>query len=445
MLNLFLPDFFARSQLESILEILMSSGAAFHAVLRWLNMASFVVIPLAVFNKSKYFEKVASYFCLPVAIVNFALTYQYIIYYGIQVLPDGSGLQTLPFLSDSFKSFLISEGFRLVFTGIICLSQLIALSFLTYKNFKSLRLKKREVLNFILVLVGSVYISMPIYALQNFFGHGTLIISNFSVLHFVWMIAIAGIIVGFYFVFKNKSYDAKYHFLLALAWALMLQYSQVYTASGSLGVDSFPLQLCNLGSYLALIMLITKNEKLFHFTLIVNVVGAIIALMVLDIGSGKIFHIWTVHYIVAHTKVMIIPILALVLKIFKPVDKKMIKNFGVGFSWYFLVVFLLGTVSGVFYRIFADPSLPIGEETPMQRFFYFNDLYMFDKTVANDLVGFTDPLFDIGKISVGALEIYPLAVIFVYAVFMSLCLGVAFFIYWLTRNQRKGSIESLKI
>lgn len=445
MLNYFLPDFFVRSHLETTVEKLRNSGAASHAILRWLNMASFVVIPLAVFQKNRYFEKIATLFCLPVAIVNFAFTYKYISYYTTQVLPDGSGLQTVPFFTDSFKAFLINDAFRLVFIGIICLSQLIALSFLTYKNYKKLRIEKSEILTFILILLGSVYISLPTYATQYLFGWGSLKISSFSALHFVWIFAIVGIIVGFYFLFRKKSYDAKHHFLIALAWALMMQYSQVYTASGSLGIDTIPLQLCNLGAYLALIMLITKNEKLFHFTLIVNVVGALIAIMMLDIGEGQIFRIWTVHYIVAHTKVLVIPILALVLKIFKPIDKKMLKNFSVGFSLYFLVILVLGTVSGIFYRTYADPNplLPSWYETPIQRFFYFNDLYMFDKGVASDLVGFTDPLFEIGKIKIGAFEMYPLAIVFVYFVFMALCLGIAFFIYWLTRNRRKNEINLL--
>lgn len=446
MLNNFLPDFFVRSQRESTLAKLEGTDAAFHAVLRWLNSASFIVIPLAVFQKSKYFEKIATYFCLPVAIVNFACTYQYINYYITPVLPDGSGLQTLPFASESFKNFLVNEGFRLVFIGIICLSQLIALSFITFKNLKNLKLAKNDALPFALILLGSIYIALPTYATQYLFGWGSLKISSFSALHFVWIFAIVGIIVGFYFLFRNKSYDAKHHFLIALAWALMMQYSQFYTASGNLGIDSIPLQLCNLGAYLALIMLITKNEKLFHFTLIVNVVGALIAIMILDIGEGQIFRIWTVHFIVAHTKVLVIPILALVLKIFKPIDKKMIKHFSIGFSMYFLLILVLGSICGIFYRVFADPALSaIGKETPMQQFFYYNDLYMFDKQIAGDLVGFTDPLFDIGKITIGSLEISPLVVLFVYVVFMAFCLSIAFFIYWLTRNQRKNNIEYVVI
>jgi hypothetical protein len=70
---------------------------------------------------------------------------------------------------------------------------------------------------------------------------------------------------------------------------------------------------------------------------------------------------------------------------------------------------------------------------------------MFDKSTANGLLGFTDPLFDLGKITLGPLEFYPLITVLVYIVFMALCLGVALTIYWLTRNQRKGTVDSLKL
>ena len=70
---------------------------------------------------------------------------------------------------------------------------------------------------------------------------------------------------------------------------------------------------------------------------------------------------------------------------------------------------------------------------------------MFDKVTAAGLLGFTEPLFDIGKISIGLFEVYPVITVAVYAVFMALCLGVALLIYWLTRNQRRGSKESLEL
>ena len=93
-------------------------------------------------------------------------------------------------------------------------------------------------------------------------------------------------------------------------------------------------------------MLLKKSDKLFHFTLIINVVGAVIAIAILDIKPqlSHLTNLWTVHYIVEHTKVLVIPILCLVLRIFKPIQARSIKHFSIGFTVYYLAVFLIGTI-----------------------------------------------------------------------------------------------------
>ena len=143
-----------------------------------------------------------------------------------------------------------------------------------------------------------------------------------------------------------------------------------------------------------------------------------------------------VHYIVEHTKVLIVPILCLILKIFKHIDLRSIKHFSIGFTIYYLFVFVLGTVSNGFYRIF--------EGNDIQNFFYSNHLFMFDKAIARGLLGFTDPLFENCIIKINAFEIYPLVQILVYVVYMAISLGVYFLIYLLTKNQRKVYVEKIK-
>lgn len=433
MLELFLPDLFMCSHEINALESM--TGTKSHAIIRWLNTVCFTVLPVAVYQKNKYFEKIASFFCLPVAVINVACFSQYIYYFTQN---SHSGLQTVRILPQFCKDFLVNEGFRSVFFGLTCLSQLIALLFLTFKNKKKLAVTKNEIVNLILIFVGITYISLPIYVPQYLFGHVNVMMTRFSAVHFAWIIGIVLIIIALYFIFKNRSYETKYLLVLALSWALMMQFSQMFTASSELNVMKLPLQLCNLGSYLALIMLLTKNEKIYHFTLIVNVVGAIIAIVILDINKdvSHISRLWVVHYIVEHTKVLIVPILCLILKIFKPIDLRSIKHFSIGFTIYYLFVFVLGTVSNGFYRIF--------EGNDIQNFFYSNHLFMFDKAIARGLLGFTDPLFENCIIKINAFEIYPLVQILVYVVYMAISLGVYFLIYLLTKNQRKVYVEKIK-
>ncbi len=426
MIELFLPDLFMCTHEMDTLKTM--TGTKFHAILRWLNLVSFTVLPIAVFQKNKYFEKIASFFCLPVAIVNVVFFSQYIEYFTAN---SNSGLQTVRVIPQAFKDFLVNETFRSIFFGLTCLFQLIALILLTYQNREKLKISKNDLVNLILVLIGVTYISLPVYVPQYLFGHVNLMMIRFTPVHIGWIISIPAIIVALYFGFRNKSYEVRYLLVLSLAWALLMQFSQMYTASAELNVMKLPLQLCNLGSYLALIMLLKKSDNLFRFALIVNVVGAIIAIIVLDIREdiSHLTRLWVVHFMVEHTKVFVIPILCLVLRIFKPIDMKSIKNFSIGFTVYYLFIFVLGTVSNGFYRIC--------EGKPYQNFFYANHLFMFDKDIARGLVGFTDPLFDNCVIKFGAFEIYPLVQGLVYITFMVICLGLYLLIYALTAKQRK--------
>lgn len=426
MLNVFLPDLFACS-LE-INDLSSMTGTKFHSVIRWLNLVCFTVLPIAVFQKNKYFEKIASYFCLPVALINVCCYHQYIKYFTAN---SNSGLQTVSILSRSFKDFLINAGFRAAIFGITCLSQLIALALLTYQNRERLSIKKGELKNFIIILLGLIYLSLPVYVPQHLVGHVNIMMTRFSPVHIIWILGIVAIIVALYFIFRNKSSDAKYLLVLAMSWSLMIQFSYMFIASCELNIMKLPLQLCNLGSYLALLMLLKKSERIYHFTLIVNVVGAIIAICILDIREdiSHLSRLWVVHYIVEHTRVLVIPILCLVLGVFKPITQKSIKDFSVGFTVYYLFVFALGTLSNGVYRLCAGKAY--------QNFFYANHLFMFDKSIAKELLGFTDPLFDNCVIKIGAFEIYPLVQLSVYLVFMAICLGVYTLIYALTSKHKK--------
>lgn len=431
MLAFFLPDLFCSPIGDAALE--MPHGR-FHAILRWANAICFVVLPIAIYQKNKYFEKIASFVCLPISIINVAF-YSHYIYYLVRMPAPGGGLATLAFISEDAKKLLLDVTFRSIIFGATCLSQILSLLLLTYKNRSKLALAKSEIKNFILILIGVAYISLPVYVLQFFFGHVNIEMQRFTVPHIIWMIAIPVIIIVLYFGFRNKSDETRYLLVLALSWALMYQFTQMFSGAAELNVMKLPLQLCNLGSYLCLAMLLRRNEKIYHFTLIVNVVGALVAIVILDIvkKDSALTHFFVIHYIVEHTKVLIIPILCLVLKVFKPLSLKSLKHFSVGFTVYWFAILVIGTISNGLKR------MPRFSE--INTFFTANHLFMFDKDTARGLVGFTDPLFENCVIKLGYFELYPLVQILVYVVFIAICIGVFFLIYALTKKQRKAYRE----
>ena len=423
--GLFLPDLFMCSHEAETLAAM--TGTKFHAIIRWLNLVCFTVLPIAVFQQNKYFEKMASYFCLPMALVNVGFFEQYMEYFTAN---SNSGLQTVRLFSQEFKDFLIDPEFRSVFFGLTCLCQILTLFLLTCRNREKLAVSKSETGKLLLILAGVTYMSLPIFVPQYLFGHVDIMMIGFTLPHYIWIAITILVIHVLYRMFQYKCYESKYMLVLSMAWALMMQFSQMFTASSELNLMKLPLQLCNLGSYLALLMLVKKSDKIFHFTLIVNVVGAAIAFLVIDIGkdSSHLTRLWVVHYIVEHTKVLAIPVLCLVLRIFKPIEARSIKHFSIGFTTYYLFVFVFGTISNGFYRMFEGQHI--------QNFFYSNFLFMFDKEVAGRLIGFVEPLFDIWVIRMGTFEIYPVVQLLVYVVFMTVCLSLYLVVHAKTKRQR---------
>ena len=74
-INVLLPDSFVVSLSESEL---IEHNNHFEAIIRWFRFVSFLVIPIAIFYNKKTFNKIAIYFCLPIAIINVVIFFLYL-------------------------------------------------------------------------------------------------------------------------------------------------------------------------------------------------------------------------------------------------------------------------------------------------------------------------------------------------------------------------------
>lgn len=410
-MNLFLPDGFVLSKSE---ETLADMNAVYENTVRWLNCTCIIVIPLLAFYDNKCLNKVAAYFCLPASLLY---AYSYSVIIQSLTSENGRGIRTIRFFSEEFKAFLIDERFRGVLFALLCLLQIGLLFFFLLKNCKDLKFEKGEVLPFLLVVAGLMILSISTYTPQYYIGYTELVFKRFSWTHllvFLWMTAE---VVVLYFLFRDKPREVKRMLLIAMSISLLFQFNQVFTAIGEIRVQKFPLQLCNIGSYLLLILLVSKNEKLFHFAIIVNVVGALIAMIVLDVENKGIGYFWNVHYILEHSKLITVPILCLLLKEFQPLQIKDIKHFLIGFAIYFSIAWILGTLcNGIYYRTEND-------------YFKNNFLFMFDKSAAQGLLPWVGALFDI-QWSIGPFKLYPIVQMLVFFAFNGMCVLGFFAIYF---------------
>ena len=263
---------------------------------------------------------------------------------------------------------------------------------------------------------------MPIYAPQYIFRGYSLVgennFDNFKMatpFHFIW---IAGVIVeGIVLtkLFKKKSYEDKYILILMLSLSLIMQYNQMFTCVGEITAHRMPFQLCNMAGFFILLMLLTKSERIYHFVLVINSVGAVIAMVLCDTTPYGVAYVMNIHYILEHTVVILAPILCATLGIFPKLKNKHVFDFIAVFSIYFGFVHIVGS-------IFTGLKELGG---PNADYWNCNYLFMFNKEETSKIVGFVAPLFDI-KFKLFDFYTFSLLQLVVFVAFLAICVGVFF-------------------
>lgn len=401
-INIVLPDSFIMSK-DSEEEILKNKNLL-QSFLRWFNYMSVIILPLASFFNNKTIRNIATLFCLPVTILNIIFIYSYVPYF---TSGDGRGLNNIDGLSEVIKSFLINEPFRVIwFSIILIIGLLIPLLLIIFEKHRLDIKNKKEVFNFFIVLVLMLFLMIPIYIPQTLFGFTNLIFKKFGTLHVAWIVFMIIETILLIHIFKNKSNNDQYLLCLILALVTLFQYNSMFSLT--ISFKRLPLQLCNLASYLIVIALITKNKHIFNFNLIVNVLGALLAIILPDVDNKGIFNVWNMHFITEHTHVLIVPILALAFKLFPRIDKNSLKDAFIGFTIYFVFCLIFGTIMN-----------GIASSTQNSKY-EVNYLFMFDMQKAMEVLPFIKGIAKI-QFTFKCFVLYPVVQLLVYIVYFSLC------------------------
>ncbi|MBQ6816974.1 MAG: YwaF family protein [Bacilli bacterium] len=387
-------------------------------IIRWFNFASFIVLPIATYFNKPLFKKIAVYFCLPVAIVLMCYFEKMLSGFTSEL---GTGISDIRYLPDFIADMMHNEVFRGILFFLTLVTQIGTIVLLIVDDKTFLKFKKEDILNFIALILLLIASVVPPYALEGIFNTYTnLIFKAFSLSHFVWLLMMVLEITLLTIIFKRRSYEDRYILVLILALSLLLQFNELFATLGELTCKRMPLQLCNIAAYLILISIITKNRNLFLFNILVNVAGGVIAALVLDVEGKGILYWSNIHYIIEHNNVIIVPLLCLILGIFEPITKKDYKKFVIGFSGYYILIFIIGTLFNSIYKATGS------------NYFYCNYLFMFDRDTAERLIDFAGMLFEL-EINIGSVTLYPIGQIVIYLAF----LGIGSLTYIILKNAVK--------
>lgn len=206
----------------------------------------------------------------------------------------------------------------------------------------------------------------------------------------------------FYFTLRNKSYDERRFALIALSLSAFFSYFSVERS----GLSGLPLHLCNTAIVMMLITYVFRLNGLFYFTYLVNVLGALFAILMPSTDT-LLSEPGTVLFWYNHIYAFVLPILGVALSLFpKPSFKMVTKAIGV-FSIYFVVIALLdGWFNNASFNIEGDL---------VDYFFLYSAFYV-------NKFSFIKPIYDIEltiKIGAETIILKPLYQLIIYAIFIA--------------------------
>lgn len=358
------------------------------AIVRWGYFAHYSVLPMAVFTKSRLFRNLACYYCLPFSVLSAVYFEKFMTY----------------FTQDTGVGIYAPPTFRYIYFVLELVLAISIILMLCVREKHVMRVTDPwEVVRFIISIPFVAFCTLPAYVPQAIFGYSNLKVSTFGTVHLLWMAALFVGTLILYRLFRFRSFEDRYNLCLFLTFALFFHYNSLYLMGFSL--PRLPIQLCNLAAFFYLIALPFKLNKFFQFCFIVNVTGTLIAILSPDFATTGL-GFWNLHYVYEHSLVLMIPVLAMGLRIFPRITRRSLKYAAIGFACYFVFCIIGGGLLNIF-------SNYTGQEV--------NYFFMFDLAKAKTFVSVISAA-DVFPIVIGAYTFYPILMLVVFIAFSLLCL-----------------------
>lgn len=356
-------------------------------ILRWGYYLNYAVLPMAVFFSSRLFRNIACYVCLPFSLLCTVFYNDFMRYF---LAEEGRGLHMASWFRYAYFAF------ELILA--IAVPIIMAIKEKHLFKFKD----PREWAKFLIATPFIFILMIPVYAPQSLFGYSKLAAKQGSLYHYGWLAIVLIVTIALYYIFRFRRYNERYMLVVFLTIVLFFHYDSLYLMGFS--IPRLPIQLCNLAAYFYMIAIIGRLPRMFQFCFIANVTGAIIAMLLPDFLPGA-FGFWNMHFVLEHSLVLIIPALAMGLRIFPRVEIKSMKYTWVGFSLYFVFCLVTGMILNGY-----------SKETG----FEVNYFFLFDLDKAFGLFPFLK-FTENFCIRFGRFYFYPVFVSIIYTAFMAMC------------------------
>ena len=226
---------------------------------------------------------------------------------------------------------------------------------------------KKQILTIILIFIGMFIFTMPVWAPQALLGYGNeaIEIEDLTPEHRIALYLSFVIALPVHFIFWKREYEVRRYALIYISLATMISFCYRYDFSTFLDMSSWPLHLCNTAMFIIPLVLIFKLSKLYYFTIFINVMGAVIAMLAPNTNGANWLAVRTVVFWSNHYMALLLPILIMSLGIFRrPKMKEFVYSLIAFFAYYVFVLITNSVLTGM------------GNETD---FFFINSDFISDK------------------------------------------------------------------
>ncbi len=251
----------------------------------------------------------------------------------------------------------------------------LALSLFQLIDLKAIKLGRAQYLKSAMAFIGMLLIAMPAWIPQAIHGYGKdhIVLEDLTLYHRMFLYGLIVFALAVHFLFTKCEYEQRRYALIYISMATMITFCYQYDFSTFIHPYSWPLHLCNTAMFILPLVLIFKMERLYYFTIFINVLGAFFAMAMPNTDkpnwlSSFSIHFWNNHYIA-----MLLPLLIMSLRIFpRPKMKQFAYSLIAFFAYYVFVLVANAVFTG------------IGHETD---FFFINSDFIAEKlgTWAEDL------------------------------------------------------------
>ncbi len=217
----------------------------------------------------------------------------------------------------------------------------ISLSTLLLDGFRRSELQKLP--QAILAFLGFVFSSMPVYALCALFGKGPegVYIDNLGFYHRIVLYLSILLPVAIHFLFRRFTHEGRRCALLVLSLGVCITYCIRYDFGSFTHIPDWPLHLCNTALFLVPLCLMFRMERLYYFTLFINVLGSLFAMIIPDFAVCLAFEPVSVEFWLNHYYALFMPVLLLSLGMYQRPRFKQFLYSVVAFAVYYVIVVFL--------------------------------------------------------------------------------------------------------